>query len=168
MMHATRILLCTFLILLVHWGIDWWINQPKNVGIDVPSGKLMSLSFAPFREGYSPLEEIFPLDEQVEEDLSLLADKTHSIRTYSSLGGGIESTPALARKYGISMTQGAWLGYGYTDNKNEIGALRDQLKEFSYYRDFVGVSREVQKIFGLVEKISPIGCFCHPGKTSFF
>ena len=55
--------------------------------------------------------------------MSLLADKTHSIRTYSSLGGSMEDTPALARKYGISMIQGCWLGYGYIDNKNEVAAL---------------------------------------------
>ena len=122
-MHTARLLVCSFLLLLVHLSVAWLYNQPQNVGDDVPSGKLMSLSFAPFREGYSPLEEVFPTRDQVEEDLSLLADKTRSIRTYSSLGGGIEATPELARKYGISMIQGAWLGYGYEDNKKEVNAL---------------------------------------------
>jgi len=42
--------------------------------------------------------------------------------------------------------------------KDEIGSLKNQLKEFSHYRDFVGVSREVQRIFGLVEKIAPTDC----------
>ena len=122
-MHTAKFLLCSFFLLIVHIAIAWLFNQPQNAGTDVPSGKLMSLSFAPFREGYSPLEEKFPTREQIDEDLSLLADKTHSIRTYSSLGGGIESTPELARKYGIDTIQGAWLGYGYEDNKNEINAL---------------------------------------------
>ncbi|WP_443192239.1 glycoside hydrolase family 17 protein [Methylomonas rivi] len=83
----------------------------------------MSLSFAPFREGYSPLEEVFPPREHVEEDLRLLADKTHSIRTYSSLGGGMENVPELARKHGLGVIQGCWLGYGYMDNKKEMEAL---------------------------------------------
>src|SRR5574343_578530 len=82
----------------------------------------MSLSFAPFREGYSPLEETFPLVEHIDEDLRLLADKTHSIRTYASLGG-LEPVPALARKYGLSMIQGGWLGYGYIDKQKEMAAL---------------------------------------------
>jgi len=42
--------------------------------------------------------------------------------------------------------------------RSEIGVLKDQLKEFSQYRDFVGISREVQQIFGLVQKISPTDC----------
>jgi len=122
-MHTAKFIFCSFLLLLVHLTSAWLSNQPQDVGTDVPSGKLMSLSFAPFREGYSPLEEKFPTREQVEEDLSLLADKTHNIRTYSSLGGGIEATPELARKYGINVIQGAWLGYGYEDNKKEVDAL---------------------------------------------
>ena len=122
-MSSVRLLLCTLLVLLVHASFAWFSNRPQDAGVDVPSGKLMSLSFAPFREGYSPLEEVFPLLEHVDEDLKLLADKTHSIRTYSSLGGGLEKTPELARKYGLSVIQGCWLGYGYMDNKTEVAAL---------------------------------------------
>ena len=121
-MPSLRILLCCFFILLVHGFLAWFLNQPQDVGLDVPSGKLNSLSFAPFREGFSPLEEIFPLPQHVEEDLQLLADKTHSIRTYSSLGG-MEPTPEMARKYGLSMIQGGWLGFGVGDNKKELAAL---------------------------------------------
>ncbi|PPD34514.1 MAG: exo-beta-1,3-glucanase [Methylomonas sp.] len=121
-MSTTRIVLCCLLVFLVHAGSTWFLNRPQDAGVDVPSGKLMSLSFAPFREGYSPLEETFPLPEHIDEDLRLLADKTHTIRTYASLGG-LEPAPALARKYGLSVIQGGWLGYGYMDNKKEMDAL---------------------------------------------
>jgi exo-beta-1,3-glucanase (GH17 family)/zinc transporter ZupT len=122
-MPSVRLLLCALLVVLFHAGFAWLSNQSQDAGIDVPSGKLKSLSFAPFREGYSPLEEVFPTEQQVDEDLRLLADKTHSIRTYSSLGGGLEKTAELARKYGLNVTQGCWLGYGYADNKKEVNAL---------------------------------------------
>lgn len=134
-MRATRLLLCTLLVLLVHLSVACFVNQAQQAGPDVPSGKLRSLSFAPFREGYSPLEEIFPTVEQVDEDLQLLADKTHSVRTYSSLGGGIEATPELARKYGIGMIQGAWLGFeDGIANKKEVAAL---IKSANAYPDVV-------------------------------
>lgn len=42
--------------------------------------------------------------------------------------------------------------------KNEIGVLRDKLKTFSSQHDFIGVSEDVQQIFELVQKISPIDC----------
>ena len=121
-MPLARLSFCTLLILLVHGNFAWILNQPQDAGIDVPSGKLMSLSFAPFREGFSPLDETFPLREHIDEDLRLLADKTLNIRTYASLGG-MEPTPELARKYGLGMIQGGWLGYGYMDNKKEMAAL---------------------------------------------
>ncbi|MCQ8104516.1 exo-beta-1,3-glucanase [Methylomonas sp. SURF-2] len=122
-MSSARLLLCTFAVLLVHASVAWFVNQPRDAGVDVPAGKLMSLSFAPFREGFSPLEEIFPPKEHVDEDLSLLADKTLSVRTYSSVGGGMENVPELARKHGLAVIQGGWLGYGYLDNKKEVDAL---------------------------------------------
>jgi exo-beta-1,3-glucanase (GH17 family) len=109
-------------IFLFHGAFDWYSNQPQDVGTDVPSGKLNSLSFAPFREGVSPLKEEEPLVEHIDEDLKLLADKTHSIRTYSSLGG-LQPTPDLARKYGLTMIQGAWLGDENLKNQKEIKAL---------------------------------------------
>ena len=121
-MQSIRLLLCLFFIVLAHGAYDWYSNQPQEAGIDVPSGKLMSLSFAPFREGFSPLEKKYPLPEHVDEDLRLLADKTETVRTYSSLGG-MEPTPELSRKYGLKMLQGAWIGGVAKENKKEIDAL---------------------------------------------
>lgn len=121
-MQNVKLLLSLLLILIAHAAFDWFMNRPQQAGLDVPSGKLMSLSFAPFREGFSPLEEVFPLAEHIDEDLKLLADKTESIRTYSSLGG-MEPTPELARKYGLKMIQGGWLGSVYKDNRKEMDAL---------------------------------------------
>jgi DNA-binding NtrC family response regulator len=42
--------------------------------------------------------------------------------------------------------------------KDEIGALKNQLKKISGHNDFIGVSEGVQQIFELVQKISPIDC----------
>ena len=121
-MHIARLLFSLLLIVLVHGIFDWYFNQPEDAGADVPSGKLMSLSFAPFREGYSPLQKIYPLAEHIDEDMRMIADKTDSIRTYSSLDG-MERTPEFARKYGLKMIQGGWIGNGYTHNRQEMEAL---------------------------------------------
>ncbi|MBS3963777.1 MAG: exo-beta-1,3-glucanase [Methylomonas sp.] len=121
-MPIARLLLCCVFIVLVHTGIAWFIHQPQDVGPDVPAGKLMSLSFAPFREGYSPLDEVFPPPEHVDEDLRLLSGKTYGVRTYASLGG-MQPVPELARKHGLTVTQGAWLGSIAKDNAAEVEAL---------------------------------------------
>ncbi len=121
-MHRVRLTLSFLIVAILIAGVTWHRNRPRSGGPDVPSGKLKSVSFAPFREGFSPLKEIFPLPEHLDEDLRLLAPKTESIRTYSSLGG-MEPLPPLARKYGVSITQGAWLGWGEKDNQKELAAL---------------------------------------------
>lgn len=121
-MRLAKIVFCLILIFLVHGVVAWSVNQPQDAGADVPSGKLQSLSFAPYHNGFSPLTGRFPLPEHIDEDLRLLADKTDTIRTYSVLGG-MEPTPLFARKYGVSMIQGGWLGDGHIGNQQEIKAL---------------------------------------------
>ncbi len=111
------------LIVLLNGLLGWSTNLPQDVGADVPSGKLNSLSFAPFREGQGPLNEKFPSPEQIDEDLRLMGEKTHSIRTYASAEGSMPAIPALARKHGLTMIQGAWLGSLKADNKAEIAEL---------------------------------------------
>lgn len=115
-MRTAKILLCLLLIIIVHGAIDWFTNRPQDAGADVPAGKIMSLSFASSREGFKT-----PLPEHIDEDLGLLADKTYTIRTYSILGG--EPTADIARKYGVNMIQGGWLGPDHNNNKKEIEAL---------------------------------------------
>jgi exo-beta-1,3-glucanase (GH17 family) len=121
-MRTAKLLFCLVFIVVVHGAIAWSLNRPQDAGVDVPSGKLRSLSFAPYREGFSPIEEKFPLPEHIDADLGLIADKTHTIRTYSILGG-MQPTPAFARKHGVEMIQGGWLGDGHESNKLEIAAL---------------------------------------------
>ncbi len=59
-----------------------------------------------------------------DQDLRLLADKIESVRTYAS-SEGLENVPGLARKYGITVTQGAWLSRTHQSNLVEIQALID-------------------------------------------
>ncbi|WP_238527333.1 exo-beta-1,3-glucanase [Methylomonas methanica] len=103
----------------MHGAIAWLCNQPQDAGPDVPAGKLRSLSFAPYHDGFSPITRKFPLPEHVQQDVQAVADKTYSIRTYSARGG-MQPTPAFARQYGVDMMMGAWLGDGHPENRIEI------------------------------------------------
>ncbi len=121
-MKIAKTLFCLFFILTIHGGVAYFRNQPQDAGVDVPAGKLRSLSFAPYRDGFSPIAQKFPLPEHIDQDLALLADKTHTIRTYSILGG-MQPTADFARKHGVEMIQGGWLGNGPAGNQQEIEAL---------------------------------------------
>ncbi len=118
-----KIISFAVLIIVLNSLGTWLNNLPQDVGADVPEGKLNSLSFAPFREGQGPMLEIFPTPEQIEEDLKLMSQKTHNIRTYASSEGSTPAIPELAGKHGLTMIQGAWLNALPDKNKIEINEL---------------------------------------------
>jgi len=130
-MKVSRLILFFLLVVVVNGLLAWLSNLPQDAGPDVPDGKISSVSFAPFREGQSPLTEVFPTSEEIDEDLRLLAGETHTIRTYVSLGG-LHDVPAIARKYGLNVIQGAWIG-GMTmaeENQAEIDQLIKVANEY--------------------------------------
>jgi exo-beta-1,3-glucanase (GH17 family) len=131
------------LIVLLNGLLGWSINLPQDVGSDVPSGKLNSLSFAPFREGQGPFDEKFPTPEQIDADLRLMGEKTHSIRTYASAEGSMQAIPALAQKHGLKMIQGAWLGSIKEDNQEEIASVIRSANEHPDVVNRVIVGNEV-------------------------
>ena len=128
-----RILSFAAIIILLNGVFSYFNNLPEDIGLDVPDGKLNSLSYAPFREGQSPLLAIFPSPAQIDEDLKLLSEKTHTFRTYSSTEG-MDVVPPIARKYGLKMIQGAWIGYVDTGNQKEIDEL---VKAANAYPDVI-------------------------------
>lgn len=121
-MSLLKIPFCLLFVFLAHAALAWYQNQPQAAGPDVPSGKLRSLSFAPYHAGFSPIAQKFPLPEHIEHDARLIADKTYTIRTYS-VRGGMQPTPDYARQYGLDMMMGAWLGDGHPENRVEIQTL---------------------------------------------
>ncbi|ESS71499.1 Exo-beta-1,3-glucanase [Methyloglobulus morosus KoM1] len=128
-----RIISFAAFIILLNGLFCYLANLPEDIGLDVLDGKLNSLSYAPFREGQSPLLAIFPDPGQIDEDLKLLSEKTHTFRTYSSTEG-MDVVPPLARKYGLKMIQGAWIGYVDTGNQKEIDEL---VKAANAYPDVI-------------------------------
>ena len=134
-MKISRLVLFMLMVIAVNGLFSWLSNLPQDAGPDVPDGKISSVSFAPFREGESPLTEVFPTAEEIDEDLRLLSTETHTIRTYASTRG-LTDVPAMAQKYGLNVIQGAWIG-GMTmaeENQAEIDQL---IKVANQYPDVI-------------------------------
>ncbi|WP_262966247.1 glycoside hydrolase family 17 protein [Methylobacter psychrophilus] len=134
-MKISRLILFFLLVISVNGLLSWLSNLPQDAGPDVPDGKISSVSFAPFREGQSPLTEVFPTSQEIDEDLRLLSTETHTIRTYASTRG-LTDVAAMAQKYGLNVIQGAWIG-GMTmaeENQAEIDQL---IKVANQYPDVI-------------------------------
>lgn len=101
-----------------------WLGHP----VPAPSSplaqgeKLPCVSYAPFRPGQSPFMTglVIP-PEQIDDDFERLAKITKCVRTYST-EMGLHVVPELARKHGLTVLQGIWIGRNPADNKVEIDA----------------------------------------------
>lgn len=110
-----------FLFGLITLAIWYWPNRPVAGDVTMPDARFHSVSYAPFRDGQSPLTKSFPNAAEVAQDLRLIAKHADGIRTYSSLEGDYD-IGALARKAGLKVWIGIWLGPNRRDNAREMAA----------------------------------------------
>lgn len=101
-----------------------WLGHP----VPAPSSplaageKLPCVSYAPFRPGQSPfIEGLVIPPEQIDDDFARLAKITRCVRTYST-EMGLHVVPELARKHGLKVLQGMWIGRDEAKNRVEIDA----------------------------------------------
>ena len=105
--------------------------------------KLECVSYAPFRDGQSPLvkgTEIPP--EQIAQDFAQLAKSSKCVRTYS-VQNGLDKAPELARKAGLKLLLGIWLGGNRVDNQNEIITASELAKAYPDVISGIVVGNEV-------------------------
>lgn len=85
-----------------------------------PAEKLYCLSYTPFRSGQSPFDPSLQITpEQIDEDLAQLAHITDCVRTYS-VELGQDQVAAIARRHGLKVIQGMWIGTKPDKNRAEI------------------------------------------------
>jgi len=116
--------IATFFTLIVLVAVNLGIWSYVNNPLKLPSWNktMMGLTYNSQRRDTNPRQGIYPTKEQIEADMALLAGKSHSIRTYTSLEG-MEVVPELAAKYGEHLAMGAWLDNDFEKNRREIESL---------------------------------------------
>ena len=81
--------------------------------------RIQGFAFQPYQKDQDAIRRDDPTLAQIKGDLALLAGKTRAVRTYSTLGT-IGEVPALARRFGIHVTVGAWLNSDRVRNSQEV------------------------------------------------
>ncbi|WP_454917138.1 glycoside hydrolase family 17 protein [Xanthobacter sediminis] len=123
MSRSVRLPLALALVVAVLIGGLWaWLGQPVAMPPSplAPGEKLPCVSYAPFRDGQSPFDKGLTIPPaQIEEDFAQLAKITSCVRTYS-IEMGLHKAPALARKHGLTMLLGIWLGPDVDRNRVEL------------------------------------------------
>lgn len=109
---------------LAHFLI-WSLFNQAYLLIEAPK-VVNGFAYAGYQKGQSPLQRIFPSTAELSNDLKLLKPLTNKIRIYDSL----ENTEviALAAKFDMKVTAGAWLDRDLDANRRQINALKEQIK----------------------------------------
>lgn len=98
------------------WSVWAFFNQP-NPEPPWPA-TIQGFAFSPFGPDDDPAEARFPDEARIDQDLALLAGRTHAIRTYS-VEGTLAEIPALADRHGINVALGAWIDDRPDENQRQ-------------------------------------------------
>lgn len=92
------------------------------LALSPPAKPLEYICYSPYRDGQAPGTGSEPTEDQVREDLRILAPLVKGIRTYSSRGIHAR-IPELAREAGLEVHVGAWIDGNEAGNQAQIDAL---------------------------------------------
>jgi len=104
-------------------GYVWHTNTPVDVApfARAPGEKFQCTSYSPYHKaGQTPFDAGFVVPpEQIDEDLAHLSEMFDCVRTYS-VDQGLDRVPELARKHGMKVLLGIWIGQEDAKNRVEI------------------------------------------------
>jgi len=120
LLHIVFVLFALSATTLGGWAV---LNRPDREVPPWPK-EVSGYAYAPFRADQSPIKNVYPSREQIDEDLRLMATHTKHVRIYSVKDVQAE-IPRLAAKYGMSVTVGGWLTDQREENLRELNRLID-------------------------------------------
>jgi exo-beta-1,3-glucanase (GH17 family) len=103
-------------------AVWWWLGVPAVLPPSplATGQKLPCVSYAPFRDGQSPLVEGTRVEPwQIDADLALLSRYTNCVRTYS-VAEGVDQVVPAAKRYGLKVLLGLWLSNRADKNRQQI------------------------------------------------
>jgi glucan 1,3-beta-glucosidase len=132
MTRAVALCVATLAVVAATW---WWLGRPVEMPpVAADPGRIQCVSYAPFRGNDSPLDEATRVSARdIEEDLTKLARLTDCVRTYST-ENGLDQVPAVAKRLGLKVIQGLWLG---SDRKKNRIRIDETVALAKQYRDTI-------------------------------
>jgi exo-beta-1,3-glucanase (GH17 family)/cellulose synthase/poly-beta-1,6-N-acetylglucosamine synthase-like glycosyltransferase len=111
---------------------------------EAAGARLPCISYAPFRrDGHDPFDPAVYVDaSSIEADLRLLAGVTGCVRTYG-VDRGLEAVPAIARKLGLRVVLGAWIGRDAAANEDQLARALKLARAYADVIELLVVGNEV-------------------------
>ena len=122
----------------------WWSLIQPVILVDALTDHLSCVSYSPFhRPGQTPFDRETSIStEQIEADLTALAQRFDCVRTYS-VTQGMQEVPRLAQKLGIKVLLGIWIGREQSSNEKELTIAIDLAQKYPSVIRAIIVGNEV-------------------------
>lgn len=131
-------------VLAVTLAWAFWRGQPVALPESHADARLPCVSYAPFRRAgdtpFDPTLRISPV--AIEADLRLLATITGCVRTYG-LDHGLDAVPAIARRLGLRVVLGAWIGRDAAANEIQLQRALQLARDYQDVVQLLVVGNEV-------------------------
>ncbi|MBV9331085.1 MAG: glycosyltransferase [Alphaproteobacteria bacterium] len=106
------------LLLVVGASVMFWASRDYTVIAPDWDGQVRGIAYNPSHLfGDRDRELVTP--DHIDRDLSQISQITGHVRTYT-VSNGLEKVPEIARRYGLTVSMGIWIGSDLDQNEKEI------------------------------------------------
>jgi len=141
-LSRTQRVLSSLLVAAIFAGLTFGLWAYMNQPVQEPPlpKRIQGFAFSPYRIDQDATRDQLPTEDQLAEDLAVLAGRTVAVRTYSTIGS-VGEVPRIAwqQKPRIKVALGTWLDKRTDRNEQEIeNAIRITKTQPNIIRVFVG------------------------------
>jgi exo-beta-1,3-glucanase (GH17 family)/cellulose synthase/poly-beta-1,6-N-acetylglucosamine synthase-like glycosyltransferase len=116
--QAGRLRIAFALAMVVGASVLFWASRDYAVVAPDWDGQVRGLAYNPSHV-YTDHDQKNITPAQIDRDLAQLSQITGHIRTYT-VAGGMDKVPEIARRYGMTVSLGIWIGADLVKNEQEI------------------------------------------------
>ena len=117
-LQGGRLRIALALVMVVGGSALFWASRDRTVSAPEWDGQVRGIAYNPSHL-FAESDQRRISQEHIARDLEQLSHLTSHIRTYT-VAGGMDKVPAIARRYGMTVTLGIWIGPDLVKNEKEI------------------------------------------------
>ena len=114
-----RLRIALALVAVVGASALFWVSRDYTVKAPEWDGQVRGITYSPSHLFTQRQARADIAPERIDADLRQLSQITGHIRTYT-VAGGMDQVPAIARRYGMTVSLGIWIGADLEKNEKEF------------------------------------------------
>jgi len=106
------------LLLVVGASVLFWASRDYAVIAPDWDGQVRGISYQPSHL-FTEKDHEWTSPEQIDRDMAQISQLTAHVRTYT-VSNGLDRVPEIARRYGLTVSLGIWIGSDLDENEKEV------------------------------------------------